>query len=195
MSIKYLKFDAKRISTFASALAVAGSSQYAEGGIVVVNAPAAVNWSSTAVNRTFTWVDNAVTKNFQIIQWNDTEGKSMEAAGGLKMALFSQSAAITNVEFGGVSASSNQTGSQLIGFKTSAGELGWFSVNWGGTGGAVTYGDGYINTTVGEQILAGTNSSGLTSTVPEPTSAAAVGLAGLALGAVNLRRRRAKRAA
>ena len=120
MSIKYLKFDAKRISTFASALAVAGSSQYAEGGIVVVNAPAAVNWSSTAVNRTFTWVDNAVTKNFQIIQWNDTEGKSMEAAGGLKMALFSQSAAITNVEFGGVSASSNQTGSQLIGFKTSA---------------------------------------------------------------------------
>lgn len=194
MSTKYLKFDAKKISTFASALAVAGSSQYAEGGIVVANAPAVLNFDSSG-SRTFFWVDNAVTKNFKIFGYNDAIGKTVYGLDGLLMSVFSQSAAITNVIASALIRATSQTGSQLIGFKTSAGELGWFSVNWGGTGGAIAFGDGYINTTAGEQILAGTNSSGSTGAVPEPTSAATVGLAGLALGAVNLRRRRAKRAA
>ncbi|MCH1505749.1 MAG: PEP-CTERM sorting domain-containing protein [Verrucomicrobiales bacterium] len=71
------------------------------------------------------------------------------------------------------------TGTIYVGFKVD-GNVGWFSANLGGDGGAVTFNGGQFGN-AGESVTVGVQ-------VPEPS---AFGLSLLALGAVGLRRRRA----
>jgi MYXO-CTERM domain-containing protein len=83
-----------------------------------------------------------------------------------------------------ISFSPSAAGTVYIGFRALTGNLGWFGMNLGGTGGTITYGagngSGYGN--AGESVTVGASSA-----IPEPSTA---GLALLALGAAGLRRRR-----
>lgn len=127
---------------------------------------------------------------FDFGQWNDTFGGAgrtiVTFAGGnilsvgevfasdtLNPGTFSGTGAGGGTQFDG-------TGSAFIGFRSVNGNVGWFEISFTGGGsiiyGAGEYGSGGETLTVGGTV------------VPEPTSAAA--LAGLALGAAAIRRRR-----
>lgn len=81
----------------------------------------------------------------------------------------------------------SSTGDRLLGFRTSDNRYGWLRLDLGGPGGDLTFLDGAVNNTAGQGIVAGTLVA-----VPEPGSAALMGLAALAAGATVARRRRKK---
>ena len=78
--------------------------------------------------------------------------------------------------------STDASGTATYAFRTNANELGWIRMDLGGTGGVVTYLAAAFNDTPGGSIDAGE--------VPEPSTGALAALAGLALGAQSVRRRR-----
>ena len=120
-------------------------------------------------------------------QWNDGVGKTIFTGGGGLSAIGVVNYSDTLVAGGftggtSVGFSTGATGTAYIGF-SAGGNVGWFQIDLGGAGGAVTYlGGEYGN--AGESVHVGGT------VVPEPTSFAA--LAGLALGAAGIRRNRKK---
>ena len=112
------------------------------------------------------------------MQWNDPYGKTLFSAtfGNIGSVQYSQVLNASTPLFGNLD-SINTTNAPYIGFRTAGGNVGWFSVNWGDSGDAITYGSGQFGN-AGESVHVGVF-------IPEPTSSFA--LAGLALGAVGLR--------
>ena len=123
-----------------------------------------------------------------MLQWNDSLGKSFSINGGAGDLAGFIYAPLSNVITtgmtfnSGIGVGTTQSGTATFGFLTSANQVGWIKMNFGGAGGAITYLAAAYNNTPGGAIHSGTF------TVPEPTGLAA--LAGLALGAATLRRRR-----
>ncbi len=119
-------------------------------------------------------------------QWNDNVGKTMSAAGNLaSFTLVALSQSLVAATFSGtvgIVFSANATGSVYIGFRDTSGNVGWFSLNLGGAGGAVVYQTGEWGN-AGETVRVGG-----TAAIPEPGTATGLGL--LALGAIGMRRRR-----
>jgi hypothetical protein len=124
-------------------------------------------------------------------QWNDGIGKTFYPIGdlaGINLSLLGYSNYITNgaVFYSGIGAGPSLSGTYTFGFLTTAGQVGWIKVNFGGAGGPVTYLAAAYETDVGTGIHIGTGASA----IPEPSSFAALGLGALALGAVGVRRMR-----
>ena len=125
-------------------------------------------------------------------QWNDSIGKTLNfnSPGMASWAIVSASQTLSTAGFvgtaGNIGFTTAASGTVYVGFRTLAGNVGWFGMNLGGAGGAILYGAGngseYGN--AGESVRVGG-----TANIPEPSSAS---LALLALGAVGLRRRRNK---
>ena len=120
-------------------------------------------------------------------QYNDSVGKSMLTGAGISsFALVANGQSINTASFSGTSSlafATDSSGSAFIAFRSSDGNLGWFSVNLGGFGGDIVYGlDGGQYGTNGESLIVGT-------AVPAPA-----GLLALAMGATGLRGRRRKSA-
>lgn len=116
--------------------------------------------------------------------WNSNSYKSFALGGQLSSWATAGAGDVLNTtNFAGNSSSiyrtANATGTVYVGFKVD-GNVGWFSANLGGSGGAVTFNGGQFGN-AGESVGVGV-------AVPEPS---AFGLSLLALGAVGLRRRRA----
>ena len=85
----------------------------------------------------------------------------------------------------GIGLGASASGTNLFGFRTTDNRFGWLRLDFGGPGGPVSYLDGAFNTTTGQGIVAGSVIA-----VPEPRSAALMGLTALAAGATALRRRK-----
>ena len=102
---------------------------------------------------------------------------------GLRPALVSNTITANQAFFGFVTLGAYSNAASVFGFKTTDNRLGWFRIDFT-TG--FKFVEGAYNTAPGESIHAGT------SAVPEPTSLALVGLAGLAAGARGVKRRREK---
>lgn len=119
-------------------------------------------------------------------QWNDSIGKTLIGSGIGSVGIVQYSQTLNVSTFFGASAipfTASSAGTQYVGFRTFAGNVGWFSVDLGGFLGNITYIDGEYGS-AGESVHVG-------GTVPEPTSG--VALAALALGAIGVRRNRKKK--
>lgn len=127
-------------------------------------------------------------------QWNDSEGKTMNFS--TLIASWSEQVAgdtIDPADFSGKSFqnlnfSYTQTGTRFVAFRAlpgNGGGVGWFAFVMGDSGDTVSYGRSQFSED--EELTVGAT----TGAVPEPGSAT-IGLSLLALGAIGLRRRRAK---
>jgi hypothetical protein len=144
-------------------------------------------------------------------QWNDSIGKSMQFNNRMESwALKNSGDQINTSTFSGITSgfyfATGVTGTQFVAFKAKSdiyagGGIGWFAFYMGDAArGDVVYTGGSQFADDGETLTVGSGYStpgdssgdtGTTGAVPEPGSAT-IGLTLLALGAVGLRRRRAK---
>ncbi len=185
-------------SGFAAAMAAVGGCQYAEATIVSVNVGPNMPFLANSPQSFFlTWSGGAAVGVWS--GYNDSQGKDIFASNVLKV--FASGVTIKSTNIGAstqLQFAQSKTGSEIIGFKTTGNLFGWFKVNWGGIGGSMVFSNGYINTVANGSIVAGGNTDGGGggggAAVPEPSSAAVLGLGGLAMGAVALRRRRQRKA-
>lgn len=154
-----------------------------EADIVDLSLPASAPWGGSFA---FDFVGGS---DDDFRQFNDMFGKSFSnAAGNGDVAGFVFAPAgniiTTGMAFQTVyGVLSTSTGTATFGFKTTANEVGWIRINFGGFGNAVTYLAAAYNNTPGGQIVSGQ------SAIPEPLTGMGA-LAGLALGAAGIRRRR-----
>lgn len=166
------KTATKAAATFGAALATLGVVSELQADIVPLTFnPGTVNWFGS----TYVFMPEV---GASFWQWNDTYGKTVTAGflGGVDYATYSQT--ISPATFTGTYGlyfSASATGTQYVAFGY-AGNVGWFSFDAGGYGGAVVYLEGAYGN-AGEALHVGT--------VPAPA-----GLALLALGALGIRRKR-----
>ena len=154
-----------------------------EADIVDLNVPASAPFGGSFI---FDFVGGSA-DDFR--QFNDSFGKSFTNNGGngdVVGFVFAPAGNIitTGMVFQtayGVLSTSSRTAT--FGFKTVANEVGWIRINFGGFGNPVTYLAAAYNNTPGGQIVSGQ------SAIPEPMSGMGA-LAGLALGAAGIRRRK-----
>ena len=154
------------------------------------NLPASMPFGASTF--TFDFVPGSATGN-DFLQWNDSIGKTFSYNGGVGDIAGFVYAPLSNVVTTGMSfvsgygVGTSGSGTATFGFLTKANQVGWIRINFGGVGGAITYLAAAYNDTPGGIIHSGTFA------VPEPTSGMAA-LAGLAIGAAGMRRRRKKQA-
>jgi hypothetical protein len=118
-------------------------------------------------------------------QWNDSIGRTMVIGDMQSWAFLSFSNSISPATFAGATGNfgfgTSESGSTYLGFRSAAGNVGWFKVVFTAPGGSILFGPGQYGNN-GESVHVGG------SPVPEPGLA---GLSLLGLGALGLRRRRA----
>jgi hypothetical protein len=180
----------KIVTTFGAGLACAYLAPTAEGAIVSFTpSPQTVNFlNGTGFAGCGTHPVQLGTLGV-INQCNDLLGKSIYAGlniVGLRTAAVSNIVTVSQAFGSKIFRTTAATGTDTFAFRTAgASRLGWFRVNFGGPGGAVTYLDGAYNTDPRAPIHVGA--------VPEPVTLSLLGLAGLAAGARGLKRRRENR--
>jgi PEP-CTERM motif len=122
-------------------------------------------------------------------QFNDTFGKTLNTNGGGIAGFVSARASsnLTSDRFftGGINFGPSSDGIRTFGFVTDLGQLGWFRLDLGGTGGDVHYIAAAFNDEPGAPIHIGST--------PEPATTALLGLSLLAMGARGVRRLREQR--
>ncbi len=181
----------KKRAAVAGTFGVAMSALYAapdlQADVVAINfSPDAIPWGWTATNFTVGMTAAGLSAAFAVDN-NSSWGKNFYGPGfnafglsNLQQVGFSSFISPGGLNGNVANFASTATGTVFIGFQTTGGNVGWFSVNLGGAGGDnVILGGSYGN--AGETLHVGT-------AIPEPSSA--VGLSLLALGAAGLRRRR-----
>jgi len=206
-----------KVAGFGTAMAAAGSAQYAEAAIVNLDFFSSnVAFPQSGYGTLVKAKNGAATVfSFRVVN-NSTYGKvffngSITNAKGLSFAVTAASVLKTFSNgdpiagpFGGVGArSSNFGASAYIGFQSKVNSyLGWIKVAFGGTGGAIQLKDGaysddnLVLIQAGDGATTGGSTGGGGGEVPEPSSLAAfAGLGALALGAAGIKRKRAKAAA
>ena len=125
---------------------------------------------------------------------NDASEKKLFLTTYASLAVKSVGQTISAGQFRGthnLGESPNAAGTAYIGFRSNTGGAGWFAVNWGGTGGAITFLKGAYNFAEGGSIVVGQMAVG----VPEPSEIGLFTLGLLALGAAGVRLRREARKA
>lgn len=154
------------------------------------NLPASMPYGASTF--TFDFVPGSAT-GMDFLQWNDSLGKSFSynaGAGDIAGFVYAplSNLVTTGMSFvSGYGAGTSASGTATFGFRTHANQVGWIRINFGGTGGPITYLAAAYNDTPGGSIHSGTFA------VPEPSTGMAA-LAGLAMGAAGMRRRRKKQA-
>ena len=167
--------------TFGAALTTMYAAPDLHAGIVPINfIPGSLPFSPGASTNVLMSTTGGAIGTFS--QWNDGIGKTLNFnTGGLlswrSAALSSTLNAATFTGFAGnIGFTTGASGTIYIGFRSVAGNVGWFGMNLGGTGGPIVWGVGagggseYGN--LGESVHVGG-----TAQIPEPASA---GLAALA---------------
>jgi len=167
------------VATFGAAVGALGVASELQADIVDLTFnPGSVAFDT--VGSVITSVDiNELPGSVDFGQWNDALGKTLIFASGTisQWGFVSSNATIAPGTFAGgsfnlaVSAAASGTG--YLGFRTIAGNVGWFSVDFGGAGNAITYTGGQYGT-MGETL-----------TIPAPAA-----LSVLALGAAGIGRNR-----
>ena len=120
-------------------------------------------------------------------QFNSAGGKAVIGSGDVQFLIGSFGQELSNATFvgaGDAGFGADSTGIVFLGFRTDndpTANVGWFSIDLGGTGGTDTLVEGQYGSQ-GENVIIGV-------AIPEPTGGA---LAALALGALGLRRNRKK---
>ena len=129
-------------------------------------------------------------------QFNDTIGKTLRVFGdlaGIRIATYSN-AITTGMAFSQqLNFGTADAALRTFGFLTTSNQVGWIKIDFGGSGGAISYLAAAYNDEPDGNIHAGKFET-VSTAVPEPSSAA-LGLGMLALGAVGLRNIRRKQAA
>jgi len=179
----------KFVAGFGAALAATAAAPEANATII----PLTPNPSGLATSNN-TLVDLGIggPHPFDFWQTNASTGKTLRgvsySATNLNIAGFAQ-AQFSQLITSGIGFAQNlyistaASGTATYAFKTNAAQLGWIRMNLGGTDGAITYLAAAFNDTPGGTIGAGQLA------VPEPISAALLGLGLLALGARRHRNR------
>ena len=131
------------------------------------------------------------------VQYNDSIGKSIGNSSGFASLMLMAPGVVLNPSnftgtYFGLYFSSGATGEVFVGFRALAsngGGVGWFSVDLGGTGGAVSYAtSGGQYGDAGESVTVG-GSTGPVVSAPEPASLGLLALGALAAGAATRRRK------
>lgn len=173
----------KIVTTFGAGLACAALAPSAEAAIISLTpTPGSVGYNPGPFTYTVN-VNLAPGVNFG--QYNDFIGKSMVNNGGgvLGFVFAPQSNMITaSMNFTNLLIGTGASGTATVGFQTSGGNLGWLRLNFGGSGGTVTYLAGALNTDPRAPIHSGS--------VPEPATLGLLGLSALAAGARGIKRLR-----
>jgi PEP-CTERM motif len=180
----------KIVATFGAGLASTFLAPSAEGAIISLTpTPGSVPFNPLPVPTfSFTVPVHLSPGSFSFGQYNDGIGKTFNNNFGLigfRTAPASQTITIGQNFYGTRGRSQFAAGTSTFGFLTSANQVGWIRINFGGLGNPVTYLAAAYNDTPGGSIHSGST----TAEVPEPTSLALAGLAALALGARARRKR------
>ena len=171
--------------TFGAAMATMHAAPDLNASIVTINFnPGSLAYSSFAGTNVSLSTSGGNIGTFS--QWNDNIGKTLnfQTAGLSSWTLVTASQSLAASTFSGTATNlffgASSSGTVYVGFRTLAGNVGWFAMNLGGAGGTIVWGPGEYGNS-GETVHVGA------AAIPEPAGA---GLALLALGAAGLRRRR-----
>jgi len=189
MSLQTLSLEKTATKIVASFGAAMGAMYYApslDADVVDLtdNLPGTMTSTQQAVN----FIASAA---FDWLQYNDATGRSVTAAGYLNGLL---QTSVGNELTGGaafaanISLSASFSGTETFGFRTINNQLGWIQVRYGaGSSSPIEYLAAAFEDIPGNSITVGDRGF---STVPEPNSLGLAALAGLAVGASTIRRKR-----
>lgn len=177
--------NTKNLASYGAVLASVGLAPHAQASIIDLggNLPGSLAYVSSTTNGNSFDLLGTGSNNFY--QYNDSVGKSASAFNGLSQLAFVNASSTLTSAFTApsiLSINTSSAGTGFIGFKTTAGQLGWLQLDFGGSGGAITYLAAAFNDTAGESIHVGN--------IPEPSTTALLGLGLLAAGASGVRKLR-----
>lgn len=189
---------ATSVGAFGAALSAMTLAPEVDAAVVELTpTPGSVPYLATTLNAQFIDLGIGDPDVDDFVQFNDIYGKSFGAgSGSLDVVGFMPagfgSTITADVDFSSfVPMTPDAIGTATFGFLTGADQVGWIRIQFGGSGGAVTYLAAAFNDTPRGNIVAGTTG---TVTIAEPaTTGLLAGIGLLAMGAGGIRRMRRDR--